>query len=135
LAVCWRIATFAKIQKQSASQPLTITTIIPIIMATIVNTQSFKELAAQDGLLVVDFFATWCGPCKKLSPILDEVAEEFAGKANIVKVDIDESEDLAVEFGIRSVPTVLFLKGGQVVDKFVGAVPKSEIVSKVQAAL
>lgn len=104
-------------------------------MATIVNTQSFKELAAQNGLLVVDFFATWCGPCKKLSPILDEVAEEFAGKANIVKVDIDESEDLAVEFGIRSVPTVLFLKGGQVVDKFVGAVPKSEIVSKVQAAL
>lgn len=104
-------------------------------MATIVNTQNFKELAAQDGLLVVDFFATWCGPCKKLSPILDEVAEEFAGKANIVKVDIDESEDLAVEFGIRSVPTVLFLKGGQVVDKFVGAVPKSEIVSKVQAAL
>ena len=104
-------------------------------MATIVNTQSFKELAAQDGLLVVDFFATWCGPCKKLSPILDEVAEEFAGKANIVKVDIDESEDLAVEFGIRSVPTVLFLKGGQVIDKFVGAVPKSEIVSKVQAAL
>lgn len=104
-------------------------------MATIVNTQSFKELAAQEGLLVVDFFATWCGPCKKLSPILDEVAEEFAGKANIVKVDIDESEDLAVEFGIRSVPTVLFLKGGQVVDKFVGAVPKSEIVSKVQAAL
>ena len=77
----------------------------------------------------------FCGPCKKLSPILDEVAEEFAGKANIVKVDIDESEDLAVEFGIRSVPTVLFLKGGQVVDKFVGAVPKSEIVSKVQAAL
>ncbi len=63
------------------------------------------------------------------------MAEEFAGKANIVKVDIDESEDLAVEFGIRSVPTVLFLKGGQVVDKFVGAVPKSEIVSKVQAAL
>lgn len=104
-------------------------------MATIVNTQSFKELAAQDGLLVVDFFATWCGPCKKLSPIIDEVAEEFAGKANIVKVDIDKSEDLAVEFGIRSVPTVLFLKGGQVVDKFVGAVPKSEIVSKVQAAL
>lgn len=104
-------------------------------MATIVNTQNFKELAARDGLLVVDFFATWCGPCKKLSPILDEVAEEFAGKANIVKVDIDESEDLAVEFGIRSVPTVLFLKGGQVVDKFVGAVPKSEIVSKVQAAL
>ncbi len=104
-------------------------------MATIVNTQRFKELAAQDGLLVVDFFATWCGPCKKLSPILDEVAEEFAGKANIVKVDIDESEDLAVEFGIRSVPTVLFLKGGQVVDKFVGAVPKSEIVSKVQAVL
>lgn len=104
-------------------------------MAQLINAQQFNELKSQDTLLVVDFFATWCGPCKKLSPILDEVGEEFAGKANIVKVDVDESEALAVEYGIRSVPTVLFFKGGKVVDKFVGAIPKSEIVSKVQAQL
>lgn len=104
-------------------------------MAKIVDTATFKELVAQDQLLVVDFYATWCGPCKKLSPILDEVGAEFEDQANIVKVDVDESEDLAIEFGIRTVPTVLFFKGGQVVDKFVGAVPKSEVVAKVQAAL
>lgn len=104
-------------------------------MANVVNAQTFNELAAQDLLLVADFYATWCGPCKKLAPILDEVAEEFAGKANIVKIDVDESEDLAVRFGIRTIPTVLFLKGGEVVDKFVGAVPKSEVVAKVQSHL
>ncbi|RRD79297.1 thioredoxin [Alloprevotella sp. OH1205_COT-284] len=104
-------------------------------MAAIVNTQTFKELVQKDNLLVVDFYATWCGPCKKLAPVLDEVSQEFEGKATIVKVDVDESEDLAVEFGIRTIPTVLFFKGGQIVDKFVGAVPKSEIVSKIQALL
>lgn len=104
-------------------------------MANLINSQQFNELKGQDKLLVVDFFATWCGPCKKLSPTLDEVGEELGDKVNIVKVDVDESEDLAVEFGIRSVPTVLFFKGGQIVDKFVGAVPKKEIVEKIQAQL
>ncbi|MCF0236488.1 MAG: thioredoxin [Bacteroidaceae bacterium] len=104
-------------------------------MASIVNSAQFNELKGQEGLLVVDFFATWCGPCKKLAPILDEVAEELAGQVNIVKIDVDESEDVAIEFGIRTVPTVLFFKGGQVVDKFVGVVPKSEVVAKIQAAL
>lgn len=104
-------------------------------MANQVNTQTFEQLAAQELLLVADFSATWCGPCKKLSPIIDEVAAEYEGKANIVKVDVDESDDLAIKFGIRSVPTVLFIKGGQVVDKFVGAVPKSEVIAKVEANL
>ena len=104
-------------------------------MASIVNSAQFNELKGQEGLLVVDFFATWCGPCKKLAPILDEVAEELAGQVNIVKSDVDESEDVAGECGIRTVPTVLFFKGGQVVDKFVGVVPKSEVVAKIQAAL
>lgn len=104
-------------------------------MANIVNTETFKQLAQQELLLVADFSATWCGPCKKLSPIIDEVAAEYEGKANIVKIDVDESDDLAIEFGIRSVPTVLFIKGGQVVDKFVGALPKSEVLAKVEANL
>lgn len=104
-------------------------------MARLINSSEFSGLLQEDKLLVVDFFATWCGPCKKLSPTLDEVSEELGEQVNIVKVDVDESEDLAMDYGIRSVPTVLFFKNGQQVDKFVGALPKSEIVAKVQAQL
>ena len=104
-------------------------------MARLINSSEFSALLQEDKLLVVDFYATWCGPCKKLSPTLDEVSEEFTGQVNIVKVDVDESEDLALNYGIRSVPTVLFFKNGQQVDKFVGALPKSEIVTKIQAQL
>lgn len=104
-------------------------------MARLINSSEFSGLLQEDKLLVVDFFATWCGPCKKLSPTLDEVSEELGEQVNIVKVDVDESEDLAMDYGIRSVPTVLFFKTGQQVDKFVGALPKSEIVTKIQAQL
>ena len=104
-------------------------------MALEINSQNFDTLAAGDKPVVVDFWATWCGPCKKLSPTLDEVSEELGEQVNIVKVDVDESEDLAMDYGIRSVPTVLFFKNGQQVDKFVGALPKSEIVAKIQAQL
>ena len=104
-------------------------------MARLITSTDFPALVQDDKLLVVDFFATWCGPCKKLSPTLDEVSEEFGDRVNIVKVDVDESEDLAMTYGIRSVPTVLFFKKGQQVDKFVGALPKSEIVSKIENQL
>lgn len=104
-------------------------------MARLINSTDFPALVQDDKLLVVDFFATWCGPCKKLSPTLDEVSEEFGDRVNIVKVDVDESEDLAMTYGIRSVPTVLFFKKGQQIDKFVGALPKSEIVSKIENQL
>ena len=104
-------------------------------MARLINSSEFSGLLQEDKLLVVDFFATWCGPFKKLSPTLDEVSEELGEQVNIVKVDVDESEDLAMDYGIRSVPTVLFFKNGQQVDKFVGALPKSEIVAKIQAQL
>ena len=102
-------------------------------MARLINSSEFSGLLQEDKLLVVDFYATWCGPCKKLSPTLDEVSEELGEQVNIVNVD--ESEDLAMDYGIRSVPTVLFFKNGQQVDKFVGALPKSEIVAKIQAQL
>ena len=105
------------------------------LIANVVNSQQFNELKAQDTLLVADFSATWCGPCKALAPILDEVGAEMTGKANVVKIDVDESEDLAIEFGIRSVPTVLFFKNGQIVDKFVGVVPKAQIVEKINNQL
>ena len=104
-------------------------------MARLINSSEFSGLLQEDKRLVVDFYATWCGPCKKLSPTLDEVSEELGEQVNIVKVDVDESEDLAMDYGIRSVPTVLFFKNGQQVDKFVGALPKSEIVAKIQAQL
>ena len=104
-------------------------------MARLINSSEFSGLLQEDKLLVVDFYATWCGPCKKLSPTLDEVSEELGEQVNLVKVDVDESEDLAMNYGIRSVPTVLFFKNGQQVDKFVGALPKSEIVAKIQAQL
>ena len=104
-------------------------------MARPIHSSEFSGLLQEDKLLVVDFYATWCGPCKKLSPTLDEVSEELGEQVNIVKVDVDESEDLAMDYGIRSVPTVLFFKNGQQVDKFVGALPKSEIVAKIQAQL
>lgn len=74
--------------------------------------------------VLVDFWAKWCGPCKMLGPVIDELADDYDGKAKIAKVDIDEQEALAVEFRVQSVPTVLIFKNGEVVDKIVGAVPK-----------
>ena len=104
-------------------------------MARLINSSEFSGLLQEDKLLVVDFFATWCGPCKKLSPTLDEVSEELGEQVNIVKVDVDESEDLAMNYGIRSVPTVLFFKNGQQVDKFLGALPKPHTVAMIPAQL
>lgn len=86
--------------------------------------------------MVIDFSATWCGPCKKISPIIDELAEEYKGRVNICKCDVDDSEELTAKFGIRNVPTVLFFKSGdQPVDKSVGAAPKQAFVEKIEALL
>ncbi|WP_418291214.1 thioredoxin, partial [Massilicoli timonensis] len=81
----------------------------------VIKQAEFEELKKQPGVLVVDFFATWCGPCKMLSPVLEEVAEELAGKAAIVKVDVDESGELASSYGIMSVPTLIVFKDGEAV--------------------
>ena len=97
-------------------------------------TTTFDEFIAS-GVAVVDFWATWCGPCKKISPIIDELADEYEGKVVIGKCDVDDNDELTSRFGIRNVPTVLFIKNGEVVDKHVGAAPKSEFVSKIEALL
>ena len=85
--------------------------------------------------LVVDFWATWCGPCRMVGPIIEELAKEYDGKLTVGKCDVEENDDLAAEFGIRNIPTILFFKDGVVVDKLVGAVSKAKIEEKFQTLL
>lgn len=92
-----------------------------------VNADNFREeVVSSDELTLVDIYATWCGPCKALSPVLEEISEKYAEKIKVVKVNVDENESLAVKFGVTSVPTVLFFKGGRVVASFVGYKSASE---------
>ena len=100
-----------------------------------ITSANFAELEAAGLPIVLDFYATWCGPCKKIGPIIEELAEEYAGKVSIAKCNVDDDDELASKYGIRNVPTVLFIKNGEVVDKHVGAAPKSEFVSKIEGLL
>lgn len=104
-------------------------------MALEFTTENFKEIIASDKVTVVDFWAQWCGPCKMVGPVIDELANDYEGKANIGKVNIDVEGDIAAEYGIRNIPTILFIKNGEVVDKQVGAVPKATLEEKLNALL
>ncbi len=104
-------------------------------MALAITDSNFEELVASGKPLVIDFWATWCGPCKKIGPDIEALAEAYEGQAVIGKCDVEENDDLASRFGIRNVPTVLFLKDGQVVDKQVGAAAKSVFEDKLKAIL
>ncbi len=84
---------------------------------------------------LVDFWAEWCGPCRAVSPIVEEIAKTYAGKLKVLKVNVDENQELASRYGIMSIPTLLFIKGGEEKDKIVGAVPKSKIEDKVKTLL
>lgn len=100
-----------------------------------INDQNFEELLNAGLPLVIDFSATWCGPCQKIAPIIDELATEYEGKVNICKCDVDENDGLTSRFGIRNVPTIIFLKNGEVVDKQVGAAPRQTFVDKINGLL
>lgn len=100
----------------------------------IVENNEFRS-EIESGVTVVDFFATWCGPCKMLSPVLEGLAGEMEGKVNFIKVDIDQSLELASEFQISSVPTMVIFKDGQKVDQLVGFLPKEKIQQAVEANL
>ena len=101
-------------------------------MAKKVNSSEFKsEVLEHKGVVLVDFFATWCGPCKALTPIVDKLSEEMSGKVKVVKVDIDENSALATEYRVMSVPTMKLFKNGEVVETLVGLRPESELRDKL----
>ena len=104
-------------------------------MAIQITDSNFEELVAQGKPVVVDFWATWCGPCKRVAPLVEQLAEEYAEQAIIGKCDIEEDEDLPMRFGVRNIPTILFIKNGEVVDKTVGAATKAAFAEKIEALL
>jgi thioredoxin 1 len=93
------------------------------------------EATIKEGVTMVDFWAPWCGPCRMIAPVIEELAVDFEGKANICKVNTDDEQDIAVKFGIRSIPTILFFKNGEMVDQMVGAASKDAFAQKINSLL
>ena len=104
-------------------------------MALEITDNNFKEILAEGKPVVIDFWAPWCGPCKMVGPIIEELAGDYEGKVLIGKCDVDENSDVAAEYGIRNIPTVLFFKNGELVDKQVGSAPKPTYAAKIEALL
>ena len=105
-------------------------------MALEFNDTNFDtEVLNSDKLTVIDFWAEWCGPCRAIGPVIEELSSEYSGKANIGKVNVDLNPTVSMNYGITSIPAILFIKGGKVVDKQIGAVPKSVLEKKIQANL
>ena len=104
-------------------------------MAKVATNTNFKDLLQDDKLVIVDFWATWCGPCRMLTPVLDDIEEELSDKITVVKCTVDDADEIAAQFRIMSSPTLLFFKGGQIVDKSVGALPRSLLLEKIQSNL
>jgi thioredoxin 1 len=105
-------------------------------MALDVNDGNFEEVVIKsDKPVVVDFWAEWCGPCRMIAPIIEEISNEYSGKALVVKCDVDNSPAVALKYNIRNIPTILFFKNGMVADKQIGAVPKNNFVSKLNALI
>lgn len=98
------------------------------------NNGNFKEVT-NSGVSLVDFWAPWCGPCRMLAPVIDELAAEFDGKASICKVNTDEESELSAQFGVRSIPTIVFMKNGEIIDTIIGAQPKNVLVEKLNSLL
>ena len=104
-------------------------------MALAVTNENYEALMASDKPVVIDFWAEWCGPCRMIGPIIEELAEEYKDKVVIGKCDVDSNDDIVAQYRVRNIPTVVFIKGGAVVDKVVGAASKDALRAKVEALL
>ena len=105
-------------------------------MAEILTSENFKEKVVEaKGTVLVDFFATWCGPCKMIAPAVEQLSEEYAGKAAVYKVDVDETQDIGLEYSIMSIPTLVFFKDGQEVERIRGALSKAELTEAMERNL
>ena len=104
-------------------------------MEVTVNNQNLAEVLASSPVVLIDFWATWCGPCRMLAPVVEEVAAEFEGKAVVAKCNVDEAREVAMQYRIMSIPTLVYFKNGEVADKTVGVVSKENIVSKLNNLL
>lgn len=105
-------------------------------MSKIITSDNFESIKAEGLPVVIDFSATWCGPCQKIAPVIDQLAEEYAGRVNICKCDVDQNDELTAQYGIRNVPTIIFIdKEGNTVDRMVGAAPKKDFEEKINALL
>ena len=101
-------------------------------MEVVINPNNISEVLASPMPVLIDFWASWCGPCRILSPTVDDVAKEMEGKAVVAKCNVDDCEGIAIQYGIRNIPTLLYFKGGQLADRTVGVVSKQEIVSRLE---
>jgi len=104
-------------------------------MALKITNENYEQLLGDSKPLVIDFWAEWCGPCRMVAPIVEELAEEYADKVNIGKCDVDSNDDIVAAYRIRNIPTIVFIKGGAVVDKHVGAISKNDLKAKIDALL
>lgn len=104
-------------------------------MAKIITDANFAETLNTEMPVMVDFWATWCGPCRAIAPVVEELAGEYEGKAVICKCNVDECDDVPMKYGIRSIPTLLFFKNGELVDRLVGSAPKATIAAKLDSLL
>lgn len=104
-------------------------------MALAITNENFQEIMGSEMPVVIDFWAEWCGPCRMIAPIVDELAAEYEGRVLVAKCDVEECEEAVAKFGVRNIPTVVFVKGGEVVDKHVGAASKDALTAKIEKML